>query len=155
MAEATAEGFEEVLEAHSKELAMEAANRWFSASNEALLQAGDQLDYDVFPIAQAAITPQWTPRTQAAEMAWPHEASRYLEHGTTEHETKASSGMLAFQWPKMRGEEFADTGKTFEEVFDTFPTVFFPEVTVSGLPRIGYVEHGRRKAARWLQSQSR
>ena len=155
MAEATAEGFEETLEARSKELAMEAANRWFSAANEALLQAGDQLDYDMFPVVQGAQPPQWDPQAGAARMTWSHRASVFFEHGTTAHEIEGDP-LLAFEWEEMATEEFADTGKTFKKVFsETWPTVFFPSVEVAGIPRIGYVEHGRRKSARWLQSQSR
>jgi len=154
MAEATAEDFEETLEARSKELAMEAANRWFSESNERLLQGGDEHDYDVFPVVQSAQPPQWDAREQAAVMSWPHRASAFFAHGTTSHEIEGDP-LLVFEYEEMRGEEFADTGKTWEEVFDDFPTVFLPRVEVDGIPRIPFDVEGKRTAARWLQEQSR
>lgn len=154
MAEVDAPSFDEALEAASRELAMEAARRWHAEANEALMQAGDQLDYEVQNVVRSSLPPQWNERAQAAEMAWPHEASRYFEHGTTHDEAIEGNPVLVFEWEEMRGEEFADTGKTFEEVFDDFPTVFLPEVNPEGIPRIGFSEHGRRMASRWLQQQS-
>lgn len=149
MAEVEADNLDVVMEDVSQEAVMEAANRWFSKSNDHLLRGGDEHDYDVFPVVQAAQPPQWD--GEAAVMAWPHRASIFFEHGTTRHEVEGDP-ILAFEWEEMRGEEFGDTGQTFEEVFDTFPTVFLPSVTVEGIPRIGFAAEGRREAARWLQS---
>lgn len=140
------------LEAAGRDLAMEAANRWFSASNENLLRAGDQFEYEVFPVVQSAQPPQWDPREEAAVMSWPHVASVFFEHGTTQHEIEGNP-LLAFEWEEMRGEEFADTGETFEEVFDTFPLVFLPRVNVEGIPRIGFARGGKRTAQHWLLRQ--
>lgn len=152
MADVEADDLELALQDVSKEAVMEAANRWFSASNESLLSAGDDLEYDVFPVVQSAQPPQWDARQEAAVMSWPHTASLFFENGTTKHEVEGDP-LLVFEWEEMRGEEFADTGKAFEEVFDTFPTVFLPKVEVDGIPRIGFGASGRRTAARWLQQQ--
>jgi len=59
---------------------------------------------------------------------WPFSAQ--FEHGVEPHTIEAKNAdMLAFPWPEMRGEEFGNTGKNFEEVFaDTWPVVFFPKV---------------------------
>lgn len=140
------------LETLSRDVAMETANRVFSHATEVLYQAGDERGYEVHPVAQSAQPPQWDDHEQAAVMAWPHRASVYFNHGTTAHEIEGDP-VLAFEWEEMRGEEFADTGQTFEEVFDDFPTVFLPRVEVEGIDRIGFVDKGLRKGARWARQQ--
>lgn len=153
MASVEAEGLAESLEAASQDLAMEAARRWHSAATDHLLRVGDDLEYEVFPVAQAFLPPGWDAREQAAVFGVQHPAAVYFEHGTTEHEVTGSP-WLAFEWGEMADEEFGDTGMTFKERFeDTWPTVFFPKVEVEGVERIGYMAHGRDVAARWLQSQ--
>lgn len=152
MADVEADRLDIVLEDVSREAAMEAANRWYSSANETLTQAGDDHEYEVFPVVQSAQPPQWDENEGAAVMAWPHQAAVFFEHGTTAHEVEGDP-LLVFEWEEMRGEEFADTGKTFEEVFDEFPTVFLPRVSVDGIPRIGFAEQGRRDAARWLKER--
>lgn len=155
MAEVNDDGLEEALTAQSEEVAKEAANRWFSEANELLLEAGDDHEYDVFPVVQSAQPPQWDSTEQAFVMHWPHTAARFFEHGTTKHEVEAQQAdMLAFEWPEMANEQFGDTGQTFKEVFsDTWPTVFFESTEPDGIPRIGYLRRGRQHAARWLQQQ--
>lgn len=152
MADVEVERFDAVLRGVAREFAMEAANRVFSHANETLLSAGDDLEYEVFPVAQSAIAPQWEDREQAAVMEWPHRAARFFNDGTTAHEVEGDP-LLVFEWEEMRGEEFADTGKTFEEVFDDFPTVFLPRVNVDGIERIGFVDKGLREGARWASRQ--
>lgn len=143
---------ETALEGVAKDAALEAANRWFSAANERLMQAGDELDYDTFSVAQAARPPRWDNQQGAYIIAWPHVAAQYFEYGTAPHEVTGSP--LAFDWPEMEGEEFGDTGKTFDEVFeDTWPTVFLQRAEVDGVERIGYRLHGEREARRWLSQQ--
>lgn len=148
---------DDAIEGVSEDAAREAANRWFSQANENLMAAGDQLDYEVFPVVQSARPPQWDSGEDAWVMQWPHTAAKYMEHGSTEHEVSASSAeYLAFEWPEMANEEFGNTGETFKEVFsDTWPTVFFKSVTVSGIPRIGFVYSARDDAKRWLRQQAR
>lgn len=140
------------LENLSRDVAMETANRAFSHGTEVLLSAGDELEYDVHTVVQTAIPPQWDEQEHAAVMAWPHRASRFFNEGTTAHEIEGDP-LLVFEWEEMRGEEFADTGKTFEEVFDDFPTVFLPRVVVDGIERIGFVDKGLRRGAKWAQRQ--
>lgn len=136
----------------SEDAAMEAARRWFSRSNEVLTQAGDDLEYETFPVVQSAQPPQWDDNEGAAVMSWPHRASVFFEKGTTAHEVEGDP-LLVFEWEAMRGEEFGDTGKTFEEVFDDFPTVFLPRVNVEGIERIAFAQKGRQQAANWLRQQ--
>lgn len=153
MAEVEAEGFTEALEAASEDLAMEAARRWHSEASDYLQKIGDELEYEVFPVVQAFQPPQWDSREHAAVFNVNHVAARFFEHGTTKHEVKGNP-WLAFEWEEMANEEFGDTGMTFKERFeDTWPTVFFRKTEPEGVERIGYMEHGRGKAARWLRSQ--
>jgi len=146
------DGMDEAFSDLSKEVAKEAANRWFSAANERLVEFGDRLDYDVSSVSQSGVPPQWDEQEGAWLFGFTHVAAVYFEFGTAPHEIEGDP-ILAFEWEEMRGEEFADTGKTFEEVFDEFPTVFLPATQVSGIERIGYVAHGQREAARWLREQ--
>lgn len=155
MADIDDDAFDEALQAQSKEVAGEAARRWFSRSNEVLLSAGDDLDYEVFPVNQAAQPPQWDEGEGAFVFSWPHVAAPYFEYGTTAHEVEANEAdVLAFEWPEMANEQYGDTGMTFKEVFsDTWPTVFFPETSVSGIPAIRYNQRGRQAAKRWLKQR--
>lgn len=150
MAEIESDDLELAIDEISQSAAMEAANRWFSRSNDVLLSAGDEHEYDVFPVVQAGRPPQW--EDDAAVMSWPHRASVFFEHGTTAHEVEGDP-ILAFEWEEMRGEEFGDTGKTFEEVFDEFPTVFLPKVDVKGIPKLAFGQKGRQAAANWLRQR--
>jgi len=70
---------------------------------------------------------------------WPFSAQ--FEFGVDPHVIEANDAdFLAFPWPEKRGEEFGNTGKNFEEVFeDTWPVVFFPKVNwgseTGGIPK--------------------
>lgn len=151
-----ADAFDEALQAQSKEAAKEAAGRWFSRANDVLLSAGDDLEYEVFPVVQSAQPPTWDEGEGAFVMRWPHVAAPYFEHGTTAHEVEANEAeVLAFEWPEMANEQYGDTGMTFKEVFsDTWPTVFFPKTEPSGIARIGYNQRGKQAAERWLKQTS-
>lgn len=144
------------LEALSKDLAREAANRWHARYTEYLLAAGDEHDYDVFPLVQATLPPEWDPSEGAYKLSNPHRAAGYFEDGTAPHEvTPSQADVLAFPWPEMEGEPFGDTGKTWDEVFeDSWPTVFLPKVEVEGIERTDAFKRGRRDAERWLEDQS-
>lgn len=80
---------------------------------------------------------------------WPFSAQ--FEHGVDPHVIEANDAdMLAFPWPEMRGEEFGNTGKNFEEVFaDTWPVVFFPKVNwgseTGGIPKARAVRNMLRE----------
>lgn len=129
----------------SRDIAMEAANRWFSWSQEIFTEGGDQEGYDIFPVVQSARPPEWT--EDGAEFVYPHEATQFFEKGTTAHEIEANQGdVLAFEWE----DAPAEVRDMFEE---TFPTVFFPSVTVDGIERIGGIERGRQRTVQWLESQ--
>lgn len=128
----------------SRQEALDAANVAFSAANDRLLEAADEHDYDLFPLAQSAREPQWSEADGGYVFGWPHEAAVYFNEGTVDHKIEpVEADMLAFEWP--------DAPQEVREMFeDTFPLVFFPEVEVSGLPAIQYLEHGMQQAERHL-----
>lgn len=144
------------LEAESKEVAREAANRWHSAYVEYLLSFGDKYGYDVYPVAQAALPPQWDASEGAYVFKNPHRAAGFFENGTAPHEiTPSQADALAFEWPGMRGEPFGDTGKTWDEVFeDSWPTVFLQKVEVKGIKRTDAMKRAERDVIRWMEDQS-
>lgn len=144
MAEIDAEPVRDGLWAISREEAQEAANRWFSTSQEALFAGGDQLGYEVQNVAASALPPEWDDAEEAFRLAYTHAASRFFEDGTDEHTVVANEAeVLAFEWPD------APPGVR-EEFADTFPTVFYPETEVSGIERIGYFRAGAEAADRFL-----
>lgn len=147
---------EHELDALSKDLAREAANQWHSAYIEYLLAAGDEHDYDVYPLTQATLPPEWDPSEGAYRFFNPHPAAWFFEDGTAPEEiTPSEADALAFEWPEMKGEPFGDTGKTWDEVFeDSWPTVFLPRVEPEGIERSDAFEDGQRDAERWLEDQS-
>ena len=155
MVDIEADAVQAAAEEKSRELAGELANRWFSRANEILTSAGDELEYETFPVVQSGTPPQWDEAEGAFVMSFSHAAASYFEYGTTAHEVKAKEAdVLAFEWPEMANERFGDTNKTFKEVFsDTWPTVFFPETQPDGIPAIRYLQRGREHAKRWLARQ--
>lgn len=137
-----------------RDRAMEAARRANSASQEILLSEGDERDYEVFPIVQSAQPAEWDSSREAAVFDYTHRAAQFLHDGTQTHPVVADGQTLAFEWPEMEGEEYGDTGKTFDEVFaDSWPTVFFPAVEVDGLPALRYVDRGLAQAGQWLEDR--
>lgn len=129
----------------SEEAAEEAAGRWFSASQERLLEAGDAEEYDAFPVAQAGQPPARI--EDGYEFAYPHIASGFFNNGTEPHEIEAKRAeFLAFEWP--------DAPIAVQEMFeDTFPTVFFKSVRHPGTPALRYMERGRDEAIRGMEGQ--
>lgn len=141
-------------EALARDEAKQAANRWFSTSQEALFAAGDEHDYEVQDVDRAAMPPQWDSGAGGFVMHWPHIASQWFNAGTAPHEVSGDP-VLAFEWEEMKGEEFGDTGKTFDEVYsDTWPVVFLPEVEVSGIEALRYYERGEEAALRYYERQT-
>lgn len=129
-----------------KELTREAANRWFSTSQETLYSAGDNHEFEVYPVAQSAVPPQWDESEGAWIFAYPHVAAPHFEWGTAPHEIEARQAeVLAFEWP--------DAPQDVQEMFeDTFPTVFFRSVEVDGIPALKFLRTGREEAKRFLES---
>jgi len=125
----------------SREQAKEVANRWFSASQEILYEAGDDLEYDVKKVAQRAFPPKWDETEGAFVFAYEHPAARYLNDGTAPHEIEAKQAeFLAFEWE--------DAPAEVRDMFEaTFPTVFFKKVEHPGTPAIRFLERGRQRAA--------
>ncbi|UIO98895.1 hypothetical protein Hbl1158_10150 [Halobaculum sp. CBA1158] len=131
----------------SDEIAREVANRWFSYSQESLQDAGDTLDYEVFPVVQSGIPPERD--GTGYSFYYTHLASPFFHDGTKPHEIRAKRGeFLAFEWP----DAPADVQQMFE---DTFPTVFFKEVQHPGTPALRFVSgRPRTRAQRWAEDQS-
>lgn len=118
----------------------DAVGKGFSESQEALIQAGDQHGWDVFPVAQSGTPPYRV--GDGWEFNYSHEVANIFEKGADPHPIEGDP-VLAFEWPEMEGVEFGDTGQTFDEVFSgSWPTVFLPKVSHPGLPPIGYVRWG-------------
>lgn len=135
-----------------QELTLEHMNFWFSRSQEILFAAGDEHDYDVHSVAQSARPPHWDSSREAWVFAYPHVAAEYFEEGTDPHDIRPNEAdVLAFPWEEMRGQEFGDTGKTFEEVFPTFPIVFLPKVSVEGIEAINYLDSSREETRQRME----
>lgn len=126
----------------AREGTREIAKEWHSKSDQLLLRRGDKFEFEVFPLVQGSIPPEWVDAEQAWMFYYPHEAAIFLHEGADPHPIEAEEGsMLAFPWPEMAGVEFGDTGMTFDEVFsDTWPTVFMKEVEHPGIPPLRFVE---------------
>ena len=124
----------------SKEQARELAGRWFSNSSELLLEEGDDREYETSPVAQSGLPPQWDDTRGGWVFAFPHVAARFFNDGTETHTIEPTNAdWLAFEWP--------DAPPEIQDQFEsTFPTVFFKEVEVEGLPALRYMERGRDQA---------
>ncbi|GGO03509.1 hypothetical protein [Haloarcula pellucida] len=128
-----------------RDMALEAANRAFSASQEELTEGGDKHGYDTYPVVQSGTPPQWDDQLGGAVFDYRHPAAYFFEVGTQTH-TVPGDDVLVFEWP--------DAPPEVREMFDdSFPTVFLPEATVDGIERIDYVKSGMRIAEQWLEGQ--
>lgn len=147
-AEIDTSDLQEGLEAMSREEAREAAGRWFSTSQEVLYEKGDEHDYDVASVAQAALPPQWDSSRDGYVFEYLHHATRFFNDGTAPHEVEAQQAdFLAFEWE--------DAPPEIQEMFEeTFPTVFFKSVEVDGIPALRFFEAGQQEAERYLEGQS-
>lgn len=130
-------------EAWLRENSEEFARRWYSKAQKRLYDLGDEMDFDVYPVAQSGVPPQWN--GEAWVMEWPHFAAMFFEYGAEEHEIEpVDAEILAFEWPEMAGEPFGDTGKTWDEVYSSsWPTVFLPKVDHPGMPALRFVRDSR------------
>lgn len=148
MAEVDASGMTGLLRDESREHARRTAGIWFTASQDALFAGGDEHGYDVENVAQAASEPRWDETEGGYAFHYFHRAARFFNDGTAPHDIEGDP-WLAFEWEEMHGEEYGDTGRTFDEVFsDTFPLVFFRQVHVEGITALNFFEKGRREAER-------
>jgi len=127
------ESFEAQMEAVAKDATKEAANEWHSKSIEMLYQRGDEHEFDVYPIAQSSLPPEWDDAEEAWAFVFPHVAAPILQFGADEHEIEAKNAeYLAFEWPDAPPE----IRERFEE---TFPTVFFKSVEHPGVPALHWL----------------
>lgn len=159
-------GLDAALDEAEKELGKEAMNRWFSTSQEWLMEAAGnrsgldatrdsrgaltgRQENDLHRIAQSAMPPQWDDAEGAWTFTYTHLASVWMEYGTEPHEIKAAEGeMLAFEWP--------DAPPEVQEMFDNWEEdhmVYFKKVDHPGTPAIGYVRAGRRAAREFLENE--
>jgi hypothetical protein len=131
----------------SDAVAQEAANRWFSRSQELLQERGDGEDYEVFPVVQSGVPPQYDPGEGGYVFGYPHVAAPFFEHGTEPHEIRAKRAeFLAFEWP--------DAPPAVREMFEvTFPTVFFKRVEHPGTAALEFTADARREAQAWAEDQ--
>lgn len=145
MAEIEADGLRVAVEQEAKRVARELANRWFSRSQEILVRAGDEHEYDLYPIVQSGVPPQWDEAEEAYVFKYPHQAAIYPEFGTEPHEVEADQAQaLAFEWPEAPPE--------IEAMFpETFPTVFFKQVEVEGIPAIKFVRKSRAETKAYAE----
>lgn len=129
------------LEEANQQATLEISRKWHSRSDDLLLSRGESFDFDISSIVQGSVPPQWNSGEGGWEFAYPHEAAKYMELGADPHPIEADDAeMLAFEWPKMEGVEFGDTGQTFDEVFESsWPTVFLNEVEHPGTPALRFV----------------
>lgn len=146
-------------EGRHREVTSEAMRRWYAWAQETLSNRGDALGYEWYPLMQAmgASPPRWSERENRWEFGVPHVAAPFFEYGAEPHEIRARRAeFLAFPWPEMEGEEFGNTGMTFDEVFaDTWPVVFFKSVQHPGMEETRFLRDSRDRARDWLQEQSR
>lgn len=133
-------------EALSRDEAMEAANRWYSTSQEALFAGGDEHGYEVENVARGALPPQWDSSLGGFAFHYPHEASRYFNAGTAPHEIEGDP-TLVFPWEEAPQE-------VREKFEDTFPIVFLPKVDVDGIEAIRYFERGEQAALKYWEQRT-
>lgn len=156
---ATAE-IENVVHENRKELTEDYAKLWFQESQDWLSDAASRRteigqrhgvvgreQNGLHAIHQNAIAPRWVPERDAWVFSYPHEGAVFNEFGTTPHEIRAKKAeVLAFEWP----DAPQDVQERFEDTEGDL--VFFDAIEHPGLPAIGFVRYGRRKAKRVMES---
>lgn len=138
---------DEQLKAAAREATEDFARRWHSQADQLLVRRGDEHEYEVQKIMQGSIWGGWNEAEEAWTFHYTHLAAPFFEFGTDPHPIRAKNAeFLAFPWPEMEGEEFGNTGMTFEEVFsDSWPTVFFKEVMHPGTEPLRFVTDSHRR----------
>jgi len=118
----------------SKDVAREGANRWFSKSQEILLEEGDSREWDVFPVVQSGVPPFWDSDAEGFRFGYTHIAAPFFEYGTAPHEIRATNAdYLAF--PGENGE-----------------TVFRKSVQHPGTPALRYMEKSKQRMMREMEN---
>jgi len=115
--------------------------------HDRLRRYGERLDYRVEPIIESfeVVGTSRTDRGLSVKLAWRHEASVYMEFGTTSHEVRGNP-VLSFIWeerhdpPDWVRQEYEPEGDGYR--------VFLPEVEVAGIEKIRQV----RTALRWFRN---
>lgn len=143
-------------EGNLRDFTQEAMRRWYAWSQDVLQRRGDALGYEWYPIMQNMVPPYWNESEGRWEFAARHYATVFFEYGAEPHEIRARrADWLAFPWPEMEGEEFGDTGMTFDEVFaDTWPVVFFKKIDHPGMEETRFLRDGRDKTRGWMGGQA-
>jgi len=109
------------------------------ATRDALVEAG----YDADSILAELIPPEVSIEGDRVVVAWilNHEAAGFLEFGTSDHTVQGDP--LVFDWP--------DAPPEVQAMFsETFPTVFFHEVEVSGVQETKHTRRALRALERDL-----
>lgn len=144
------------LDGASKEIARDAIDVWFTASQERLVEAAEQragggaaddsegrqgrLQNNLSDMLDEFQPPVWSDKDEAWVFAVTHAAAVFHEFGAEPHEIRAKQAQaLAFEWP--------DAPQEIKEQYEsTFPTVFFNSVEHPGTPAIGFIRYGREHA---------
>lgn len=141
-------------EAWLREASQEFARRWYSKSRKRLYDLGDEMQFEVYPVAQSAQPPSWD--GGAWVFHYPHKAALFFEYGAAEHEIEpVNAEVLAFEWPDMAGEPFGDTGKTWDEVYaSSWPTVFLPKVNHPGMPALRFIRDSKAEVEQDMKQRT-
>jgi len=125
--------FEEAYTEIARKATEDAVTEWYSKAVELLYARGDEHEYEVFPVAQASMPPEWDTSEEAWVFTFPHVAAAIFEFGAVPHEIEAKNAeYLAFEWP--------DAPPEIQEQFSaTFPKVFFQKVDHPGVEALHYV----------------
>lgn len=113
-------------------------------SHRVLKTYGQRHDYDIEPVIESLQQPtvERSSRSIRIEYGWEHDAAPFFARGTSDHTVEGDP--LVFEWP--------DAPQEIQSQFaDTFPTVFFKSVDVSGIPESRFVRAG----VEWLRHQLR
>lgn len=147
-------GLEEELQDLSKEASGDLARRWFTYSQDLLLDRGESYpgeadQAEVQSVVQSAQPPQWN--GEAWEFSYNHIAAPFFEFGTEAHKITPNppTEFLKFPWPDAPDEiqerfedQWADPTHWLEE-----PEVLLREVNHPGTPELRYVRDSRDRAA--------
>ena len=129
------------MEAHfgdkSKEFAREAANRWFSETQEILQNEGDRLEWEIFPVVQSGVPPFWDSSAEGYRFGYTHMFAPIANYGAEPFEIPVGDkGYLAWK------DE--DTG---EWIYTSKP------VQHPGFPSLRYIERGMRNMEKQMEEK--
>jgi len=150
---------ESLLDAAESELSGRRGNITFQfveRVHNRLRRYGERLDYRVEPIIDSfeVVGNERTDRRVSVRLAWRHEASVYMEFGTTSH-TIEGDPILRFVWESRHDppdwvKENYEQARTSGGQFRSGWVVFLPEVEVAGIEKIRQV----RTALRWFRNRA-